>query len=238
MTELLYLVDMQLCETTANVVAVHEVEGRTDVLLDQTNFYPQGGGQPADRGRISAGDATFVVDDVRFADGTVHHFGRFENGHFDAAATVMLDVDSERRAVMSRNHSAGHVVDMAVDALGLGWIPGKGYHFPKGPYVEYTAELSDSDRDRLKSEIEEKANQFVAEAIATSIRFASRGELASLCRFVPDYVPADKPSRVVLYGTFGVPCGGTHVANLHDIGNITIRKIKASGNTVRVSYAV
>jgi Ser-tRNA(Ala) deacylase AlaX len=62
--------------------------------------------------------------------------------------------------------------------------------------------------------------------------------MAALCHFVPQELPAGKPQRVVLYGDFGVPCGGTHVANLGDIGRIVIRKLKPSGQTIRVSYAV
>jgi len=55
---------------------------------------------------------------------------------------------------------------------------------------------------------------------------------------VPENLPKDKPSRVVLYGDFGVPCGGTHVKQLSDIGSINVRKMKASGDSLRVSYEI
>ena len=55
---------------------------------------------------------------------------------------------------------------------------------------------------------------------------------------VPDYIPTDKPCRVVMYGDFGVPCGGTHVANLSELVSMTIRKIKSEKGNIRVAYDV
>lgn len=240
MTHLDYLEDMQRLEATARVQSVSTTDDRTDVILDRTIFYPQGGGQPFDRGAMVNRDARFAVEEVRFADGIVHHFGRFENGSFAEGDDVHLSVDPQRRALHSRVHSAGHIVDMAVLALGLGWKPGKGYHFPDGPYVEYSgaAAASSMDREQLKADLEREANRFVRENRATTILFVSKEEMARHCHFVPDELPAGKPQRVVLYGDFGIPCGGTHVARLGDVGAMTIRKLKFSGDTVRVSYGV
>jgi Ser-tRNA(Ala) deacylase AlaX len=79
------------------------------VLVDSTVFYPQGGGQPADTGVISAGGGTrFIVDDVRMKDGVVFHYGRFEdagdgcNSGFSEGQSVSLEVDAERRNLNSR----------------------------------------------------------------------------------------------------------------------------------------
>jgi len=240
-TRLLYMEDMQQTEGEARVVAVEREDERDTVVLDQTWFHPQGGGQPFDQGTIEGAKGRFRVDEVRFVDGVVRHIGAFESGSFSPRDAVTLRVDADRRSLNARLHSAGHVVDMAVSAQNLGWIPGKGYHFPQGPYVEYDASIDELDVEALKNEIEKAANGFVEAGIETSLRFMTKSELAAVCRFVPDYVPEDKPSRVVFYGDFGVPCGGTHVANLRDIGHITIRKIKkakGSAGTVRVSYDV
>lgn len=240
-THLVYLEDMRRTEDEATVVAVQPADDRTSIILDRTIFYPQGGGQPYDQGVISKGDVRFAVEEVRFIDGAVWHIGRFESGSFAPGDSVRLEVDRERRSLNARLHSAGHVVDMAVSARNLGWVPGKGYHFPQGPYVEYEGSLEGLDAGELVRDVETRANEIVAAEIETTTRFMSRDELASVCSFVPDYVPADKPSRVVFYGDFGVPCGGTHVANLRGIGHITIRKIKkakGSAGTVRVSYDI
>jgi Ser-tRNA(Ala) deacylase AlaX len=56
---------------------------------------------------------------------------------------------------------------------------------------------------------------------------------------VPDNIPKNKPARVVMYGPeFGIPCGGTHVKNLKQIGTIKIPKLKEKKGVIRVSYGV
>lgn len=237
-TKLLYMEDMQQLECEAFVETNENKEGRSIVYLDQTVFYPQGGGQPYDTGTITNGQTTFRVEEVRYADGLVQHIGKFEGHPFMQGEDVTCKVDAERRALHTRLHSGGHVVDMAVNELGYSWTPGKGYHFPDGPYVEYTAELGDETKEAVMEKLNAKIAEILDRGIATEIRFVSKDEMATLCRHVPEFLPKDKPSRVVLYGDFGVPCGGTHVAQLKDIGTETIRKIKEKPGTLRISYQV
>src|SRR3990167_1338309 len=244
-TQLLYLTDFTLLSCQAQVVEVTAYEDKPAIILDQTVFYPQGGGQPADQGFIVVADsagqkARFRVEMVRFADGLVHHIGVFEEGELAAGAQVKCEVDAQRRGLNSRNHSAGHVVDMAVHALGLGWIPGKGYHFPEGPYVEY-AKSGDAPLDRvaLREALAKKCNELIVRDAETRALFITKEKMATVCHHVPDYIPEGKPARVILFGDFGVPCGGTHVARLRDIGQMTIRKIKpSSGGKIKVGYNV
>jgi Ser-tRNA(Ala) deacylase AlaX len=230
--------DMQQLECNANVEAVEQKDGKTTVYLDQTVFYPQGGGQPYDKGIITAGSTKFVVEEARFADGLVQHIGHFEGSPFMRGENVHCSVDGDRRALHMRLHSGGHVLDMAVNELGYDWIPGRGYHFPDGPYVEYAGELGDETPEAVIDKLNAKIAEILARGIETSIKFVSKEEMAQLCRRVPDNLPKDKPSRVVLYDDFGVPCGGTHVANLADIGRETIRKIKVKPGTLKISYEV
>jgi Ser-tRNA(Ala) deacylase AlaX len=238
MTKLLYLEDFNLLDVDAKVVEVLEENGRIVVVLDQTVFYPQGGGQPYDQGIIESLNAKFLVEEVRFLEGVVKHIGKFEHGVFQKGETVQCKVDGVRRALNSQLHSAGHVVEMAVVKLGLTWIPGKGYHFPDGPYVEYTGSLEGIDKEKLKIDFERACNEFVSEGRKTELRFMPKSEMSSVCHFVPDYIPEGKPACVVLFGDFGVPCGGTHVSNLSEIKQMTIRKIKAEGKNIRVGYDV
>lgn len=238
LTKLLYMEDMQRLECEAFVENIEDKDGKTTLYLDQTVFYPQGGGQPFDNGTISNPNANFVVEQVRFTDGLVQHIGRFKLGRFMQGEDVTCDVDKERRELNTRLHSAGHVLDMAVSELGYGWTPGKGFHFPEGPYVEYEGNLGDETVEAVTEKITSKIADILGRGIKTEIKFVTVDEIAKLCRHVPDYLPKDKPSRVVLYGDFGIPCGGTHVAELKDIGQETIRKIKIKDNTIRISYAI
>ncbi|MBI3963804.1 MAG: hypothetical protein HY341_02280 [Candidatus Kerfeldbacteria bacterium] len=237
-TDLLYLHDMGTLSLDAHVVGMETAGGQSVIILDQTVFYPQGGGQPYDQGTIESTDGTFRVEEVRFVDGIVRHIGSYTTGGFSDGQTVACSVDPERRRLHSRIHSAGHLVDMAVHALALPWKPGKGYHFPDGPYVEYEGSLDTMVVEQLKRHLEETMDRFVKEALPVTVQFLPRDQMVPVCAFVPDNIPTNKPSRVVVFGTFGVPCGGTHVHTLADLGMVSIRKIKQRGATVRVGYDV
>lgn len=237
-TKLLYLEQMNQYTCEAQVVEVKDEDGKTVVILDQTIFYPQGGGQPYDIGTISNSDKKFLVEEVRFVDGIVKHIGKFKNEIFKAGEVVTCSVDIERRQLHTHLHSGGHLVDMGLKQLGITWRPGKGYHFPNGPYVEYAGSLEGVDVEKLKTDLENACNEIVQKGIATTVLFMPKEKMSSVCTFVPDYIPANKPARVVMYGDFGIPCGGTHVSNLKDIGKMTIRKIKQDGENIRVSYSI
>jgi Ser-tRNA(Ala) deacylase AlaX len=237
-TKLIYLEDFTLLNDKATILAISPDNNRFCIILDQTIFYPQGGGQPYDKGTIEDDIAKFIVEDVRFIDGIVKHFGTFEHGTFEIHDIVNCNVNKERRELHSRLHSAGHVVDMAVTALNLNWVPGKGYHFPDGPYIEYQGKLEDTDKEKLKTNIENLCNKFINEAKETTLIFMNKDEMKKVCHHVPEYLPAGKPLRVVMYGDFGVPCGGTHVGNLKDIREICIRKVKQDGPNIRIGYDI
>lgn len=236
-TKLLYLENFSLLESEAKVLDILNEE-KMGVILDETIFYPQGGGQPYDTGIIESSSDKFIVEEVRFVDGIVKHIGKFESGSFEKGDVVKLLINKERRELHSRLHSAGHVVDMAVTALKLNWIPGKGYHFPEGPYVEYAGNLGEIDREKLKTDLENSGNQFINEDVKTSLLFMEKEKMHEVCRFVPDYIPEGKPARVVMLGNFCVPCGGTHVSHLAEIGHLMIRKIKQEKENIRVGYEV
>ena len=235
-TELLYMQDMFALTSNSKIVGISQDNERTTLILDRTVFYPQGGGQPFDQGTIENDKGLFQVREVRFIDGLVKHIGQFERGSFTSGDIVHCHVDGNRRFLNSRLHSAGHLIDLAIQKLALGWVPSKGYHFPDGPYVEYRDALSPENMDQVKSQIEQACRELVGLNPKTTIQFMTKAEMEQVCQFVPDNIPADKPARIVMFGDKATPCGGTHVASLADLGSIQIRKLKTKGNIVRVSY--
>ena len=174
LTKLIYLENYELLDCKASVIGIANNDNRTTVFLDQTIFYPQGGGQPYDKGTINSGSSKFVVEEVRFVDGIVHHIGKFENGNFSPNEAVECAVDKERRILDSKLHSAGHVVDYAVSKVKPNWVPVKGYHFPEGPYVEYEGTSDEADKEKLRSEIEEICNSILKENIKPKLLFINK----------------------------------------------------------------
>ena len=240
-TKLLYLDSDNSTQCTAHVVDIFPLEhGEYSLVLDQTVFYPQGGGQPSDVGVIRQvnGNALFTVNQVRFKDGIVYHNGLFEGAPFNKGENVFCEINVEKRDRHSRLHAVGHLIDKAVASLNLSWVPGKAFHFSEGPYVEYAGSFEEKDKELLCREIERVVNEQVAAGYDVVTRLVESHELAACCTFIPENIPTDKPLRVVFYGEKGVPCGGTHVRNTQDVGPVVIRKIRSKKGVIRVAYQV
>lgn len=239
-TYLACLDDSYRFEDEAKVVGVTTVEdGRTAVILDRTIFYPQGGGQPADTGIIRSGKGKFSVTDVRLINGCVFHFGSFDEGCFAPGEQVEIAVSPDRRMLNARLHSAGHLIDVAVQKLGLDFKPGKGYHFPDGPYVEYEGNPEAINKEELAGKIQKETQQLVNDDLAIKVTLADIATAEALCGHLPSYVDKTKPIRVVSIGDNpGCPCGGTHLKQLKDLGLLEISKVRTKADKIKVSYVL
>lgn len=238
-TKLLYLEKSSQYTSSAQILEVAVRDGKQALALDQTIFYPQGGGQPADHGEIVCASGRFMVTDVRFVDGVVYHSGSFVQGICFVGNDVELFVDIPRREFLSRLHTSGHLIDVAMEQLGLHLVPTKGYHFPDNPYVEYEGSYTSDECMVLQERLQNEVNRLIQENISVAYRMAQREELEAICIHVPDYLPAGKPIRVVSIGSLATcPCGGTHVASLAQLGAVEIRKVKCKGGILRVSYVL
>ena len=238
-TERLYLTDNQLLSNEATVIEVCSEQERMVVILDKTAFYPQGGGQPYDTGTIESPTTIFNVEDVRYINDLVKHYGQLIKGTLSSHDHICCKINPERRDFNNRLHSAGHVVDMAVHELKLNWTPEKGHHFPENPYVEYSGTLDDSDKGALKQLIENTCNRLIQENHATEIKFVSKEELKNICHFTPNYIPTHGAIRLIAFGKhFCLPCGGTHVATLSEIKHMNIRKIKVGKGKIHIGYEI
>lgn len=215
-------------------------DGQTDVVLNQTCFYARGGGQDWDMGVIKSQTAEFAVSEVRLDENSVvHHIGKSQGSAFLVGDKVICTVDEERRTINTRLHSAAHVIDMALDSLGYNWRPVKGQHYPNLSAVEYVGELSGEEIAELRPKAEAKANELAAQDVENKLEFMPFEQMHSVCKHVPDNIPKNKPGRVVIYaGSYGIPCGGTHVKNVKQVGTIKIPKIKSKKGIIRVSYSV
>lgn len=240
-TELLYLNDTYLFESTARVLKLKQdlEQNRETIILDRTIFHPQGGGQPTDTGFIQNDKAKFEVTEVRMRNGIVHHFGHFTEGRFKPNETVALHIDKEKRLLYAKLHSAGHLIDVVVHEIGLNLLPTKGYHFPQGPYVEYAGKIPPEERDELRQKIERRMNERIDQGFNVKVEIVPHDRLEEACGFLPDYVPPGQPTRVVFVAEkLGSPCGGTHVKNIKEIGKVKITKIKVRSGNTRISYSL
>ena len=222
MTQLLFRDDAYLKACEATVVAVHGQEGELRVELDRTVFYPLGGGQAGDTGRIG----NWRVLDTRkgpVADSVLHIL---EPGASPAVGSkVELSLDWERRHRLMRLHTALHLLGAVVKATVTG-----------GRIGEDKAHLDfDVDMARpIKEEIEERLNALVRAGVMTQARWISDAELDARPELVKtmSVAPPRGEGHVRLLEIPGVDlqaCGGTHVASIAEIGALKVARIRSEG---------
>eukprot|EP00262_Sarcandra_glabra_P014869 TRINITY_DN4453_c0_g1_i1.p1 TRINITY_DN4453_c0_g1~~TRINITY_DN4453_c0_g1_i1.p1 ORF type:complete len:257 (+),score=42.93 TRINITY_DN4453_c0_g1_i1:59-829(+) len=249
-TKLAYFDDMWTLHSRATLLSHLQVEDlRHALILDSTIFHPQGGGQPSDTGFITNPDADFkfVVEDVRSRDGLVFHYGFFDTSSAGCAADlnkgqeVCLHVDGPRREINSRLHSAGHLLDICMCNVGLTYLePGKGYHFPDGPFVEYKGTIPQNELQSKQKELEKEANVLISNGGKVSATVLPYDEASELCGGnLPDYISKSSSPRIVKFGNNpGCPCGGTHVADIAEIKSLKVPQIRVKRGVTKVFYNI
>lgn len=231
MTDVLCSTDSYLREFDATVV---EADGRF-VVLDRTAFYAEGGGQPADTGKIIRGNEAFAVVYVKKLPEKVSHEVNREG--LVAGNKVKGIIDWERRHVIMRYHTAAHILSRVVHDKTAALITGKDIS-RDGDRTRIDFSLEQFDREQIRG-FAEKANAVIAQQLPVSIRFVSRAEaeqMPQVTRLNMGLPPVD-PVRLISIGDFDVQaCGGTHVANTKEIGSIEILKAENKGKSNRRVY--
>jgi alanyl-tRNA synthetase len=210
-------------------------DGGREVVLSETYFYPEGGGQPADRGRI---DGIEVVD-VQSRDGQVVHV---LDGELDAGATVHASIDPAFRRYCRRAHTASHALYGAgrrlLDDLGYG-----GFDIAEERVRVDLTTSTDIDDDTLV-ELERLVNRVVWESRDVTWEEREREEALSdddvaFNTKTEEGVESDAVRVVTIDGWDTAACGGTHVDNTREIGPVTVLSRSNPGEGLtRVEFAV
>ena len=221
-------------------VAVDRLEnGRTGVVvLEQTPFYAESGGQIGDRGRLETASARFEVQDTQKQGNAFTHVGSVTEGVLAVGDRVNAGVDFERRQAIILNHSGTHLLHAALRSV-------------LGEHVQQKGSLVDSERLRFDfahyepvtaeqlAEIENLVNtQIRVNAVAETRVMSMDDAVASgaMALFGEKY---GDEVRVLSIGEFSVElCGGTHVNNAGDIGLLKITSESGIASGVRRIEAV
>jgi len=224
----------ELYENSAEVVSIIKDGAQVDsigegdeaiVILNQSSFYGESGGQVGDSGTLSSKGGEFVVSDTqKQASSAFEHYGSVANGTLSVGDEVHAVVDYERRKKIMNNHSATHLMHEALrQVLGDGVLQ-------KGSLVESDKLRFDFSHDEVialeaLNEVEAIVNKQIlsntlVESEETDMETAKKkGAMALFGEKYGDSV------RVLSMGTdnFSVElCGGTHVERLGDIGRFKI----------------
>jgi Ser-tRNA(Ala) deacylase AlaX len=239
MTRLSYLDNTYLFDMTSRIEGVSRDDRGAYVMLDQTVFYPQGGGQPADKGTIEVNGTTVQVDFVGFAEGHVRHYVSDDDARMmTSGQEVVLKVDETHRLANARTHTGGHFVGHVFETLDQSLVPIKGYHFADGSYVEFLNEAG-VDGATLLDRANERLAHDVTLNLPVTAAYSDFETIQALRPYLAPNIPREKPSRIVTIGGYrSLPCGGTHVSSLAELGSIRITKVKSQKGNLKVSYQI
>jgi alanyl-tRNA synthetase len=224
LTRLLYYDDSHLRAFTATVAAVHEQDGGLRVALDQTAFYPGGGGQPCDTGTIGGQ----VVTGVAEIEGEIWH--QIE-GVVAPGAVVDCTVDWGRRFDHMQSHTGQHILSRAF--VEVAQADTRSFHLGEAA-VTIDVDLAAPAEDLLRR-VEDRANQVVWEDREVRTHVVSRDEAIRFpLRKPPD---VEGPVRVVeVDGYDWSACGGTHVRRSGEVGLISILGTERYKGGTRVAF--
>ena len=230
MTELIYLEDSYIKEFTATVIG-HDTE-QNGVLLDRTAFYPGGGGQPNDVGKLTAGETDYIVSKVKR--GNVHIIDG-ELPPIDIEITGVVDWD--RRHKLMRTHTAMHILCGVVWRDYQSSVTGGNMDVLSGR-MDFEFEKLDKE---LLQEIEAKINTEIAESREVKVQSLPREEafkIPDLIRTKINLLPEGitEIRTIELVGLDLQADGGTHVANTSEVGTIKLTKYKNKGGINKRLY--
>jgi Ser-tRNA(Ala) deacylase AlaX len=235
MTKQIYYLEPYKTETEAFISEVQENTGSMlkNVILDQTVFYPEGGGQPGDRGEIVGKDGIFKVEYTRMIKGEITHQGK-THGVLGNGEKIKAIIDWNFRYKYMRIHSAGHLIHDVLMSLVSSLKPLKGSHSSKA-YLEYEGSMDVSLKDKLADLVKEA----VGKDLPIITREASYEELVKECQFVPSNLPKDKSLRMIKIGDFKpMPDGGVQVKSTKEIGLVLITDIILQEGKTIIKYRV
>ena len=227
----------------ANVLAivtdgqlVEEIVSGMDaiVVLDQTPFYAEMGGQVADHGVITADGAEFVVTDVQKNKGGKYmHYGKLLRGALHVGDSVSPAIDTERRSAVRRAHTATHLLDAALKKV-------------LGDHVHQAGSLVEPDRLRFDFthfeaitpeqllQVEDLVNDAVLDGLSVTteeLPLAEAKARGAVATFGEKY---GETVRVVTMGEFSMElCGGTHLDNTAKTGMFRIKSESSVASGVR-----
>ncbi|HWC77759.1 MAG TPA: DHHA1 domain-containing protein [Blastocatellia bacterium] len=225
-TERLYFTDSRLLDFSATVIDVVQSEQQTRVVLDRTAFYPTGGGQPNDTGKL---DGLSIVDVSEDEDGRIFHV--IEGGAFTPGQSVQGLVEANRRFDHLQQHSGQHILSQAfIQACNA---ETRSFHLgAKSSTIDIELTAPTDDHMRAAEEI---ANSIILDDRPMRVHLVNEEDAARL--------PLRKESAVK--GTIRVievedfdwsPCGGTHASRTGQIGLVAIKSYERARKLTRVEF--
>jgi misacylated tRNA(Ala) deacylase len=237
-TKALYLEDSYLKEWESQVIEIsgeEEKQGKF-IILDQTAFYPNSGGQPYDTGKIIriSNNEEFLVSYTGKFDGKISH--EVDHEGLKVGDKVKCILDWDRRFRLMRMHTAAHILSPIINMQTQALITGNQLGLDKS-HIDF--DLENFDREPFKDYIK-SANEIITWNLPLKSYYVSSEQLAndkSLCKLAKGLPPDLKEIRIVEIESFDKQAdGGTHVKSTSEVGKIIFLSADNKGAKRRRVY--
>ncbi len=213
---------------------VDSLSGEGDLIVKETPFYAESGGQVSDVGTISNKSMEAKVASVSKAPNKQHlHHVTVLFGEIKVGDKVTLKIDSYNRELIRRNHSSVHLLQSALTEVLGDHVAQKG-SYVCADYIHFDFSHFKKMSEEEIAEVERKVNRWISEAIVEETKVLSIDEAKKIgAKALFDDKYGDIV-RVVCFGEVSKEfCGGTHVSNTRDIGVFVIESEESVASGVR-----
>jgi len=234
MTEKVFYQDSYQKALSSEVVEVLD----NGIILAATIFYPLGGGQPGDTGRLTINAREYRIVDTRYADDRHNIIHILEDDDLSAIHVndkVDMEIDWERRHRLMRMHTSMHLVCSLISAQATGGAVGE-----TESRLDFDLQGEVVDKEQLTADL----NALIDKAIPVTIGAITDAELdqkPELVRTMSVQPPRGHGTvrTISIENTDYQPCGGTHVRNTAEIGELVVTGLKNKGRqNKRISLAL
>lgn len=234
-TKLLYMKDALLKVSEAKIVKIDISGKNASIVLNQTIFYPQGGGQPSDQGTITGSNGCLSVKSVSYANGSPVHQGKID-GLLEVGETVTLAINWDLRYTHMQAHTAGHLLDEAVKEI----LPE--YHGVEGSHGindKYFIEFEGIIDETHKNLIEETLRKIIDADELIKTRMITHEEITKENIYLPFKLPENKPLRIITIGDrMPVPDGGTQLSSTGEVWPVILTNFEYDGGKTTIHYNI
>ena len=235
-TTCVYLQDSYLQSLDVNVLKVVQEKSSAYLALDRTIFHPRSGGQPSDFGTIEGSSYRVNVKRAMNQSGVIIHFGKVEGKPDLGPATCKIDWAN--RFLMMRRHTAAHLLDHCLTTVTSSHVETTDSWLGNDPYVGYGGPLPTG---LALNGLQDLANDLIRQELNVGIETMDRVDAERLIADAPNIarLPKSEKLRIVtINGQLSIPCGGTHVLNLKEIGSLEVQRIAPAETGFRLHFEV
>lgn len=214
--------------------AVKEQGSNYYVVLDSTIFHPKGGGQPSDMGWLNGKGFNMQVKKALKSGDHVILYGRCTG--VPSEGPCRQEIDWDKRLFYMRRHAAAHLFDGV-----LAQVSGRAFE-PLDSWLgddAYVAYQGDPPGEDTVARAAKEANRTIAEGRTVTVQVVKPEELSGLRQFWTSVLQDQKEIRLVTVEGFEpIPCAGTHVRDIKEIGGVKVISTERTPDGFRIHFDV